>query len=73
MYIVQKVERALDRLSNESLPWLEGVVSPFFSGGLGKEALNVFLCLLFCQLVGLALVMVDSLLEPRASDSKLFF
>ena len=26
--IVQKVERRLDRLSNGSLPWLEGVVSP---------------------------------------------
>ena len=27
VYIVQKVERRRDHLSNESLPWLEGVIS----------------------------------------------
>ena len=64
VFLVQKVEWRLNRHSNESLPWLERVVSPFFSGELGKEALSVFLCP-FCQLVGPALVMVDSLLVNR--------
>ena len=69
--MVKKVERRLDRLSNESLPWLEGVVSTSSAMSWGRKHWTCFGVGLSCQLVVLALVRVDSLLKPRASDSKL--
>ena len=64
-------EEDVHHLLGESWPRLEGEVAPFFSGDLVEGNTECILVLAHpWKLVGLALVTVLFLLEPRASDLK---
>ena len=64
-------EEDVHHLLGESWPRVEGEVAPFFSGDLVEGNTECVLVLAYpWKLVGLALVTVLFLLEPRASDLK---
>ena len=60
----------MHHFSNEKWARLEGVVSPFFSGELGKDAPNLFWYLLFLFVSRTGTGDGFFLLEPRASVLK---